>query len=541
MTLKLSSLGDRIFTERYALPDESFEGACRRVAISVSALEKDRNFYESEFFYHLSEGLLVPGGRIMRNAGAQVQSLMNCFYIKSEDSIQGWGKTVSDLMTISSSGGGVGMNFSAIRPRGSSISRGGEATGAVSLMEVCNSVGDVLRGGGGRRVAMMMSLDYNHGDAEEFINAKLDTNRLRNANVSIVVPADAKYGDLSSDLWNRIVENAWKSGEPGILNQRFAEEQSNISYAHKLGGVNPCAEQWLPDYGCCCLGSIVLPRFVENGEFMWAKFDRTVRAGVRFLDNVLDVNHYPIPETREMSMKERRIGLGVMGLHTMLLGMEIKYTEGYKFVDKLMNYMMHSAYSESQAIAEEKSAFPLYDKRMHSSGFFVDHSSLPHLPMRNCAVLTCPPTGTTSMMMNVSSGIEPVFAARYIRRRYQGENLVSTLVHSAEYQRYGDLVESALEISPQDHLRMQATVQRYIDSAVSKTINLPNDFPVDSLKGLIEEWLPRLKGVTFYRQGSRGDEPLEVVLAGQSDPDTDEFEFENTEFTDPCASGICSL
>lgn len=242
-----------------------------------------------------------------------------------------------------------------------------------------------------------------------------------------------------------------------------------------------------------------------------------------------------------MCLGERRIGLGIMGLHTMLLDMGCSYTNGFGVVDRLFDFMMHVSYDESAQLAREKGAFPLWSKEMNRSGFMTTHTSLTNLPTRNAALLTLAPTGTTSMVHGVSSGIEPVFAARYVRRRYTGENLTSTLVYSAEYQKHGDLVESALEITPDDHLRMQATVQRYVDNAVSKTINLPNDYPVESLKGLVEKWIGQVKGLTFYRQGSRGDEPMEVIKTGEPDPFTDEVEFIATEFRDECESGVCAL
>lgn len=537
-------LGAQVFTERYAEnPEESFQEASMRVATAVSDIELDaqKEHYKRIFYNEISTGKFQPGGRIMKNAGNSVQSLLNCFVVPVEDSIEGWGKTVSDLMTISAAGGGVGMNFSPLRGRGASISRGGESTGAVSLMEVCNSVGDVLRGGGGRRVAMMHALNFNHPDAPEFISAKLDKGRLTNANVSIIIPPDTSYGDLGVDTWSSVVRNSWQSGEPGILNQKLAAEMSNVSYSHDLTSTNPCGEIWLPDYGCCCLGALVLPRFVYEGVFRWDAFEKSIRVGVRFLDNVLDVNDYPLPETRTVCLNERRIGLGIMGLHTMLLDLGYQYSNGFQFVNQLFKFMMQVAYDESQHLAREKCPFPLYDSEMHNSGFYKTHSTLTTSPMRNCAVMTVAPTGTTAMIHNVSSGIEPVFAARYVRRRYQGESTVTTLVHSAEYQRFGDRVESALDITPEHHLRMQAIVQHFVDNAVSKTINLPNSFPVDGLEGLVQDYMPLLKGFTCYRQGSRGDEPLEVIPVGAPDPDTDEFQFENPEFVDQCESGVCAL
>ena len=537
-----SGLGAQIFSERYAqTPDETYQMACQRVATAIAANENQRNFHEKQFYNQLSNGYFMPGGRIWRNAGTKVQSLLNCFVVPVEDSIGGWGKTVSDLMSISAAGGGVGMNFSPLRGRGASISRGGESTGAVSLMEVCNSVGDVIRGGGGRRVAMMHCLDYNHPDVDEFIHAKLDRGKLTNANVSIIIPEDASYDDLDNDLLSTVVHNAWKSGEPGILNQRLAAEQSNVSYAHRLTSTNPCGEIWLPDYGCCCLGALVLPRFVYEGTFRWDAFESSIRCGVRFLDNVLDVNDYPLLETETICLAERRIGLGIMGLHSMLLDLGLTYTSGFRFVNKLFSFMRRVAYDESAALAREKGAFPLWTGEMFNSGFYRTHSDLSQAPMRNCAVLTVAPTGTTAMIHNISSGIEPIFAARYVRRRYTGEELTTTLVHSTDYQKHGDRVESALDIEPEDHLMMQYVVQYHVDNAVSKTINLPANYDVEGLSHLVKQFLPFLKGFTCYRQGSRGDEPLEVVGHDEPDPITDEFEFEETEFSDQCESGVCAL
>lgn len=535
-------LGAQIFKERYAAnPEETWEQACVRLSRSIASDENQRKLHENEFYSELVNGRFMPGGRIWKNAGTKVQSLLNCFVIPTEDSIEGWGRTVSDLMKISSVGGGVGMNFSPIRGRGASISRGGSSSGAVSLMDVCNSVGDVLRAGGGRRVAMMNCLRLDHPDINEFLHAKLDKGRLTNANVSAIIPPDLDYDNLHGSLLDAIISNAWSSGEPGILNQKLAEEKSNVFYAHGLESTNPCGEIWLPSYGCCCLGALVLPRFVSGGKFDWALFEQSIRTGVRFLDNVLDINDYPLKATRTMCLGERRIGLGIMGLHTMLLDLGIAYTDGFSFVDKLFDHMMQVAYDASARLAVEKGAFPLWHSDMLKSGFMTTHTSLPRTPLRNCAVLTVAPTGTTAMVHGTSSGIEPVFAARYVRRRYTGENLTSTLVYSAEYQKHGNLVESALEIAPDDHLRMQATIQKYVDNAVSKTINLPNDYPVERLKGLVEAWIPQVKGLTFYRQGSRGDEPLEVVLAGAPDPSTDEVEYVDTEYDDPCVGGVCQL
>lgn len=545
MSFQTKGLGDRIFKERYAVhADETWSEASLRIAIAVSKAENTSKIerYTNEFYEEIVSGKFMPGGRIWYGAGRKTQQMLNCFVVPTEDSIEGWGRTVSDIMKISSLGGGVGINFTPIRARGSHISRGGESTGAVSLMEICNSVGDVIRGGGGRRVAMMHTLSMLHPDAEEFIDKKLNLNALNNANVSILIPKNGSYEALDTPMFKRLVENAWQSGEPGLLNQRRAEEMSNVHYAHDLTSTNPCGEIWLPDYGCCCLGALVLPRFVYNGIMDWSTLSKSIRSAVRFLDNVLDVNEYPLEDIRRMCVGERRLGLGIMGLHTLLLELGLTYKDT-KFVDKLMSFIRIEAYKSSQELAREKGPFPLFNSEMFQSGFFKNHLDLVRAPMRNCAILTVAPTGTTSMVHQVSSGIEPVFAARYIRRRFQGEGSIRTLVMTKEFQDYGDKVHGAYDLSPREHLQVQNIVQHHVDNAVSKTINLPHDYPVEELHGIVKEFMPTLKGTTFYRNGSRSDEPLEFIPIGASvsKDQYDEIEWEAEVENEGCEGGICAL
>lgn len=256
------------------------------------------------------------------------------------------------MLVTSGMGGGVGTNFSSVRPRGYPIHRmGGKATGSVSLMRMFNSVGDELVGGGNRRLALMECLNLDHPDILEFVSAKLDKGELNNANVSVVIPddlsterflemvenkeyLDLRFNRISSTLkkcvradrlWDRIIRNAVNSGEPGILNGYLPNSENNVAYAHSLISTNPCGEIWLPAYGCCDLGALVLPHFVSKGKLDYQLLDEQVQIGVRFLDNVLDVSHYPLPEIQEMCQNERRIGLGVMGLHSMLLDVGLTY------------------------------------------------------------------------------------------------------------------------------------------------------------------------------------------------------------------------
>lgn len=548
-------LGLSIFSDRYAHHStESFEGGARRQSDHVAMAEAEdvRDYYSDLFFEEIATNRLMPGGRIMYGAGRPKAQLLNCFVVPTHDSIEGWGKTVSDIMVISGRLGGVGLNVSPIRPRGAYIKgNGGVATGAVSFAKIADAPGYELVGGGGRRMAMMICLDVTHPDILEFLDAKLDHNELNNANISVVIDiphdefiskvvneeemlltfdgAEDKEGNPISrsvnarELWDKIVRNAWDNGEPGVLNGYLANEMNNIWYHKELVSTNPCGEIWLEPYGCCDLGALVLPRFINQGRVDWEQLKKTVHIGVRFLDDVLTINNYPLPEIAENCVEVRRIGLGVMGLHSMLMELGMKYdgTSTFNFVDRLFRFIKEEAYKASIELAIEKGAFPAYDER------FLDGSFVKTLPedirgqirehgIRNCALLTIAPTGTTSMIPDVSSGIEPIPAAVYWRTRFVNTDDGSrsrevNLVVRDEYNRFRDVVQGAADIPVWAHFEMQKTVQKHIDNAVSKTINLPEDFQVDDLADLWLKYLPYMKGSTFYRWGSREFEPISPV------------------------------
>ena len=555
------------FQEKYArTPGETWAELSVRTGTAVGAAEENgkAKYYGDLFAHQINDGLFMPGGRVLRGAGRKVQQLLNCFVVPTKDSIEGWGKTVADVMAISARGGGVGANFSPIRPRGSYISgMGGEATGAVSLMEMVNGIGDVLMGGGGRRMALMFDLDIDHPDIVEFLEAKFidpkaseqerraQGNRLKNANVSVVLPQhisserfqemvrhdeqieltfkglpDERGRTVSAKwLWERIVHNAWNSGEPGVLNSHLANKMNNIGYHKDLISTNPCGEIWLEEYGCCCLGALVLSRFVQDGKFDWEAFGESIHLAVRFLDDVLDVNHYPLPEIEENCREVRRIGLGLMGLHSALLDMGLKYSsdEGFQFVEDVFKFMRNSAYRASINLAIEKGPFAAFRPEFCDSEFIKElpedlQRDIRRHGIRNCALLTLAPTGTTSMVQGVSGGVEPTYSGVYKRTRKRDAGGgrtedVTVLVVSKEWTDHMELFEGALDIHPEIHMRMQALVQRYIDNAVSKTINLPKDFPVSELAELWLKYLPFMKGSTFYRSGSRFAEPMEHVPA----------------------------
>lgn len=562
VTYQPQGLAQTIFKGRYAIhPEETWENASRRLSRHVAAAEVgvDQGKAEEDFYEEISTNRFMPGGRIWYGAGRPRSQLLNCFVVPTSDSREGWGQTISDVIVISGMGGGVGINLSPIRPRGARINgTGGTATGAVSLMQIINGVGDVIRDGGGRRMALMLDLNITHPDMPEFLDKKLDAKELNNANVSIVIDkrlnastfvskvrkgedfdlsfANSHYGTTNAKtIWEKIVQNAWQSGEPGVLNGDIANRENNIWYYKPLVSTNPCGEIWLEEYGCCDLGALVLPRFVDAfGKFNWNQFSVSIRTAVRFLDNVLSINEYPLAAIRENCLNVRRIGLGIMGLHSMLIKMGYKYTSesAKQFVAHLMKTLQNEAYSASIDLAVEKGPFPAYDERFLESGFVkrvLDNSTIGRIEefgIRNCALLTIAPTGTTGMVSNVSTGIEPLFSAAYWRRYRQldhngNETKVKELVVDplwTEFETNGgdtSLLQGAYDVSPENHFDMQRICQEYIDNATSKTINLPENYKVDNLSDLWLEYLPYLKGTTFYRAGSRPNEPIETIPLAQ--------------------------
>lgn len=571
-----------IFKKRYALhAEETFAEACDRVAYHVAQAEQGEKVgqWRGIFAEALRRNLFFPGGRIMFGSGRPKGQLLNCFVVPTADSREGWGKTVSDMIVISGTGGGVGFNFTPIRPRGSKINgSGGTATGPVSLMEGINGFGEKIKAGGGRRVAMMMALGLSHKDIVEFLDAKLDLGELNNANVSVVfdenpehffehVKRDEQFelkhnGKVvgharAKEIWQKIVKNALKGGEPGLLNGYLANRMSNIGYYTPLICTNPCGEIWLAAYDCCDLGSLVLHRYVDESkkDLNWGLLQETVFTAVRFLDNVLTVNNYPLPEIKEQCSNIRRIGMGVTGLHDMLLRLGLKYNSsaGLEFVDKVMDKIKNWAYEASSDIAQEKGAFPKFDPELFLKGGFAKtlkpslREKVRQHGMRNCAVLTVPPVGTGSIVCDCSSGIEPMFAAAYKRRYRDGDDLAEEVVIHPLFQQFMEEgrgvkhFQGAHEIKLRDHFEMQRTVQRHIDNAVSKTINVPQGVSVDELSELYMEFLPELKGVTVYPEGSRENQPLtpmdldEAVAyfkSGKGSVGTAEGK---------CKSGVCEL
>lgn len=579
-----------IFKSRYAFTEnESWEEACNRVAKQMATAETPdkQKAYEEKFFDVLSQNLFVPGGRIWYNSGRNNPQLLNCFVLDpNKDSKEGWGNSAKNMIVTSMTGGGCGDDFSDVRPRGAEIAgQRGECPGPVELMRLIDNCAEPIRAGGQRRVALMFSLDITHPDIEEFLDAKLTKGELTHANVSVrckvtkdfikAVREDSDW-ELSwkgkykktikaRKLWNKIVKNAWNSAEPGFLNWEMVSNESNIYYIEDLVTTNPCGEIALSAFDCCCLGHVVLPRFVVNQEIDYSKLGNTIRTSVRFLDNVLSVNSYPLSEMREKSHKLRRIGLGTTGLADTLALLGVKYgsDEGNKEVEKIYKFIAKAAYEASVMLAIEKGMFPACNPEKHIQSGFMKRmpakikSLVKEHGIRNCAILTQAPTGTVSILSgNCSSGIEPMFAPAYERRYWVGNKREMELVFHPLFAKFMDEGKDVKhfvgshELSVKDHMEVQRIVQKYVDNAVSKTINMAKDYPVEEMSELWLEYLPELKGTTFYRDGSRGfvndkgeveEPPLKPISIDEAKKQYSETKKIEAATVDDCISGVCSI
>lgn len=578
-----------IFKERYALTsEETWPEACRRVARQMALAETTEKMkpYEDKFYDVLVKNLFVPGGRIWYGSGKNNPSLLNCFVLSGElDSKEGWGSIAREMIITSMSGGGCGIDFSDVRPNGAIIqSNKGTCPGPVSLMELVDGCAEPVRAGGGRRAALMFSLDLDHPDVGEFLDAKLTKGKLTHANVSVrakkttefikAVKNDGEF-ELSwkgkykktvkaADIWNQIARNAHKAAEPGFLNWELVNSENTIGYITDLMCTNPCGEIPMDSYENCCLGHLVLPRYVVGADLDWVMLGTIIRTAVRFLDNVLTVNTFPLPEMKEKSAKLRRIGLGVTGLADMLalLGLRYGSVDANKFIDKMYRFISKIAYEASIMLAIEKGAFPLCNPEKHiETGFIKRMTSkiksliLEH-GIRNCAILTVAPTGTVSILSgNCSSGIEPFFAPAYERRYWKGKQRNTELVYHplfAEFMRDGKNVDhfvSAHDLSVRDHLETQRIVQKHVDNAVSKTINMAEDYSVEEMSEIWLEFLPHLKGTTFYRENTRGyvaedgsvhEPPLKALSLEEAKAKYTTQVVTGAE-EDKCRSGVCEL
>ena len=574
---------DRLTLTKEKTPEEMWDRLARAIA-SVEAPEKQEEWTE-KFRYILHDWKLVPGGRIAAGAGASDElTLFNCYVIPSpHDSRGGIMATLSEMTEIMARGGGVGINLSSLRPR-RAIVRGvnGSSSGAVSWGGLFSYTTGLIEQGGSRRGALMLMLNDWHPDLLDFITVKQTMGQVTNANLSVCVSnafmkavkedldwdlyfpdtSDPDYdtvwnGDIEQwkslgkkvityrtlrarDIWHTIIESAWKSAEPGVVFMEYYNQMSNSWYFNPIICTNPCGEQGLPAWGVCNLSAINLSRFydAENHDVDWEELGKVVRYSVRFLDNVIDATPYHFEENRRNQMAERRVGLGTMGLAELMIRLRIRYgsPESLEFLDKLYGFIAKEAYLSSAEIAGEKGSFEQFDAdKFLQSGFMKNMvmeypevgAAIQKHGMRNVTVLTQAPTGSTGTMVGTSTGIEPYFAFEYYRQSRLGLDkqyvpIAKEWMDQHPGEELPDYFVTAMDLSAEDHIRVQAAIQRWVDSSISKTANCPADFTIEETKKLYElAFELGCKGVTIYRDGSRD---TQVLLTEKKDGDKNEKE-----------------
>jgi ribonucleoside-diphosphate reductase alpha chain len=541
--LSLSFNAKRILERRYLRKDEAgkvietAKGLFRRVAKNIASAEKlygdasDVKKAEEEFYGIMTRLDYLPNSPTLMNAGGKLQQLAACFVIPIEDNMESIFEAIKNTALIHKSGGGTGFSFSRIRPHNALVQdTGGVASGPLSFMEVFNAATETVKQGGKRRGANMGILRVDHPDILDFIDVKQDLTKLNNFNLSVALTekfmkaleADEEYemiaphtqqavGTLrASEVFDRIVDRAWTSGDPGIIFIDRMNEYNPTPHIGTYESTNPCGEQILLGNESCNLGSINLSNMVTDGKIDFEHLAQTVKSAVHFLDNVIDVNRFPLPEIKRMTLANRKIGLGVMGFADLLVKLRIPYNSerAVEMAEEVMAFIQEKGCEASVALGEKRGAFPNF------KGSVFDKPNAK--PMRNATVTTIAPTGTISILAGCSSGVEPNFAWKTTRRDSFGEvellhPLYEEWTTAHPDEALPDYFVSAHEITPEWHLRIQAAVQKYTDNAVSKTVNFPNSATRDDVrKAYMLAYRLGCKGVTIYRDGSRDLQVLSV-------------------------------
>lgn len=567
--MKLSENAVKVLEKRYLAKDETGKvietpkDMFKRVAKAVAAADtsfasaSELKAIEKEFFNLMANLEFLPNSPTLMNAGRPLGQLSACFVLPIEDTMEGIFDSIKNAALIHKSGGGTGFSFSRLRAKGSSVnSTGGVASGPISFMKVFNAATEAVKQGGTRRGANMGILRVDHPDIREFITCKQDNKDITNFNISVAITeefmAAADKGltyDLidpktkkvvrqenAREIFSMIIDNAWNNGEPGIV---FLDRLNKDNITPELGEIestNPCGEQPLLPYEACNLGSINLSILTKSDagktDVDYDRLGRIVRQAVHFLDNVIEVNRYPLPQIDEMTRGTRKIGLGVMGWADLLCKLGIVYNsqKAINLAEKLMHFIQDEARRASIELAEKKGVFPYFEKSIYKDL---------GVKVRNATTTTIAPTGTLSIIAGCSSGIEPLFAISFIRNVMDNDELVEVnpiFKQIAEAQGFysdelmrriakkgsirgfpeipakvQDVFVTAHDILPEWHVKMQASFQKYTDNAVSKTVNLSHDATKDDVKAVFElAYKTFCKGVTIYRDGSRDMQVLNI-------------------------------
>ncbi len=555
----------------------------QRVAKAIAATDKtygENPAQAEKTFYDMMAKLeFLPNTPTLFNAGTDIGQLSACFVLPIHDSLDSVFTTLKNMALIEKTGGGVGFNFSNLRPKGDIVkSTKGVASGPVSFMRVFDAATEVIKAGGKRRGAMMGILRVDHPNVLEFIVAKQNPTLLSNFNVSVAVTdgfmqavaSDGQYWLVNPrnrervkqlrarDVWSLMARSAWASGDPGVV---FIDEINRGNPTAEVGlieSTNPCGEQPLLPYESCNLGSINLSRIVEDGKVNWGKLGETVGNAVHFLDNVVDVNVYPLEETAEVTRANRKIGLGVMGFADMLIMLGVPYDseEALSLAERVMGFIEEKAHKKSREIGEVRGSFPNFERSIWKDRYSA---------FRNATVTTVAPTGTISIIAGCSSGIEPLFAVSFMRdvlggarlfetsalfeevakaRGFYSTKLLEEVARTGSVQRIAGVPDdvkrvfvTALDIDPVWHVKMQAAFQRFTDNAVSKTVNLPFEATVEDVREVYDlAWRLKCKGVTVFRYGSK---PEQVLYIGEVKAKDGKFVSAQSEYAGGCPTKNC--
>ncbi len=544
-----------LFNEKYCLYGEkTLKEVYTGVSEEISSVEPtEKEIWKQRFYDIMISREFIPGGRIVANARvhSKMKNYQNCYVIPIGDSMEEIYKALAEDALIGKMGGGVGFNISSLRPKGAPISKGGESSGPISFLEVFDSSSKAIHTGGGRRGAHIVILNCDHPDIEQFVTYKQgDTKkRLTQFNISVGITDkfmkavekdvgwDLVFGGKvyktlrARDLYDLIMENMFTHNEPGIFFLDEVQRNNTGADLFKIEAVNPCGEQPLPEYGCCCLGSLNLSTFVRNPFSEDSFFDiermgEVIKYSVRFLDNVLSASDYPLPQIQEKVLSERRIGLGITGFADAQAMLGIIYGSELSkgFAHLIGKTLRDKSYEASIWLSMEKGSFPLFNEKMLNTGFLKTlpddfKKAIKNHGLRNIALNTIAPTGTTSISIgqNCSSGVEPIFALEYdrtIKSLDGGEKKERVFDYAwLEYKNIKKIkkeeeapsfFKTSFDLSPYEAIEIQGILQKYIDAAISKTANLPKGFSYEDFKGLFEfSWKNKLKGFTsFNPEGS---------------------------------------
>src|SRR6185312_5777176 len=537
--------------------DRTLEDSWRRVAEALAEPEQDLAGWADRFYGALQDFRFLPAGRILAGSGTNRDvTLFNCFVMGTiPDSMAGIFEHLREAALTMQQGGGIGYDFSTLRPRGAPVHGvGADASGPLTFMDVWDAMCRTIMSAGHRRGAMMATLRCDHPDIEAFIEAKREAGRLRMFNLSVLAtdafmqavkedaPWELKFAGTTykvlpaRELWDKIMRSTYAYAEPGVIFIDRINRRNNLHYCESISATNPCGEQPLPPYGACLLGSINLAALVRDpftpqARLDIAELDRLVPVAIRMMDNVVDASRFPLDEQRAEAKAKRRIGLGITGLADALILCRARYgsSEAVALTEQWMRAIQRAAYLASAALAEEKGVFPLFDRDPYLAGETVAgldadvRDAIAKHGIRNALLTSVAPTGTISLFAdNVSSGLEPVFSFSYTRRVLlpDGSRKEEEVADHAyrlfrrmkgEHTPLPDYFVDAQSLTPADHLVMQATVQKYIDSSISKTINIPADFPFERFKDVyLQAYELGCKGCTTYRPNEVTGAVLEV-------------------------------